>query len=142
MEQYRIIKFLKVDGYERFAKIQMLGNENKNYKVHFSENDEYLEEKQISQKRKPGDVIGGNIYIDLAFCAKKADSDIMFSQNINNSVRVDAIVEVSRIEDEYTIYAKTNIIDDEILVEFERKVDCEIGDRILLDGSLELEIEE
>ena len=66
----------------------------------------------------------------------------MFIQNIPNSVRVDAIVEVSRIEDEYTIYAKTTIIDDEILVEFEREVELEIGDKILLDGSLELEIEE
>ena len=142
MEQYRIIKFLKVDGYERFAKIQILGKQDKNYKVHFSENDEYLEDGQVSQKKKPGDIISGNIFIDLAFCTKKSDSDIMFIQNIPNSVRVDAIVEVSRIEDEYTIYAKTTIIDDEILVEFEREVELEIGDKILLDGSLELEIEE
>ncbi len=47
---------------------------------------------------------------------------------------------VKKIVDEFSLYAKTNICDEEILIEFESKVKYGINDRIYVVGSLEFDI--
>ena len=140
MEKYIITQIFVTDGLERFMEIKSINNE-KRFNIRMMEYNEYLEWGEKSQKRKEGDTIEGVLLIDALF-RKKVDNTIMVAQNIPKSPNTVAIVEVIRIKDEYTIYAKSTIIEDEILVEFDQKVNCKKGDRILLEGSLELEIEE
>ena len=140
MGKYIITRIFETDGVERFMEIKSI-NDEKCLNVRMMEYNEYLEWGEKSEKRKEGDVIEGILMIDALF-RKKVDDTIIFEQRIAKSPNIVAIVEVSRIEDEYTIYAKSTIINDEILVEFDQKVNCKVGDRILLEGSLELEIEE
>ena len=52
---------------------------------------------------------------------------------------MNAIVKVTRMVDCYSLYAISSIIDEEILVEFETIVNYQIGDKILIKGSLEFE---
>lgn len=45
---------------------------------------------------------------------------------------------MAQIIDEYSIYALTSVLDDNILIEFENAVSYKVGERILVIGSLEL----
>ena len=62
-----------------------------------------------------------------------------FIQDIENSSSIKAIIEVKEVVDEYTIYAKTSICDELILIEFENKMMHKQGDRVYIEGELEIE---
>lgn len=45
---------------------------------------------------------------------------------------------MAQIIDEYSLYAITSIINDNVLIEFESVVDYKVGDRVFVIGSLKL----
>ena len=125
------------DGYERFAIIE---DTKKGIKinVHFLEYDEYLESGEKSQKKKKGDTLDGDISIQLVTFSQKVDEARVHHQEIQKSSHIKAIIEVTQIIDEYSIYALSTISDSDILVEFENAVSYKVGDRVFVIGSLEL----
>ena len=126
------------DGYERFVDFEM---EDKNkIIVHFTEYDEYIDNDKKSKLKFVGSIIKGKIRIDLVTGSYIKNGELMFKQPYRHSSHIIATVEVKKIVDEFSLYAKTNICDDEILVEFESKVKYGINDRIYVVGSLEFDI--
>jgi len=136
MKKY-VINEIYSDGYERFAVIEEIGR-NVKINVHFLEYDEYLENSEESQKKKKGDILEGDISIELVTFSQKVDEDLSYHQEIQKSPQIEAIIEVVQIIDEYSIYALSAILDENILVEFENAVSYKVGERILVSGSLEL----
>ena len=108
--------------------------------VHFMEYNEYIDDGKKSELRFVGNIIKGKIRIDLVTGSYIKNSELMFKQPYRYSSHIRATVEVKKIVDEFSLYAKTNICDDEILVEFESKVKYGINDRIYVVGSLEFDI--
>ena len=132
-----IIKEIYADGYERFAVLE--GTDiGKNLIVHFLEFDEYLENGRESEKKKVGDIIEGDMSIDLVTVIKRIDKEIMHEQTIEKSSHIEAIVEICQIVDDYSVYAFSSVSNNEILIEFESAVDYKEGDRIFIAGSLEM----
>lgn len=136
MNKYKI-KEIYADGYERIAKLNKMDS-GENSIVHFLEYDEYLENGKKSGKKKIGDIIEGDISIDLVTVNRKIDMGVMHKQVIDNSSHIEAVVEVSRIIDNYSVYVFSSISTDEVLVEFESEVDYKEGDRVFIEGSLEI----
>ncbi|MFR4987995.1 hypothetical protein [Anaerotruncus colihominis] len=134
-----VINKIYSDGYERFAIIEDVGKYIK-INVHFLEYDEYLESGEKSQKRKNGDTLDGDISIQLITFSRKVDVNeaLIHFQKIQKSPHIEAVVEVTQIIDEYSIYALSTVSDSNILVEFENAVSYKVGDRVLVIGSLEL----
>ena len=125
-------------GYDRFVDAEM---EDKNkIIVHFIEYDEYIDDGKKSELRFVGNIIKGKIRIDLVTGSYIKNSELMFKQPYRHSSHIIATVEVKKIVDEFSLYAKTNICDEEILIEFESKVKYSINDRINVFGSLEFDI--
>ena len=125
------------DGYERFA---ITENAKKDIKinVHFLEYDEYLESGEKSQKKKKGDTLDGDISIQLVTFSQKVDEARVHHQEIQKSSHIKAIIEVTQIIDEYSIYALSTVSDSDILIEFENPVSYKVGDKVFIIGSLEL----
>ncbi len=136
MKKY-IINEIYSDGYERFAMIEEVGKDVK-INVHFLEYDEYLENSEESQKKKKGDILEGDISIELVTFSQKVDKDLIHHQEIQKSPHIEAIIEVVQIIDEYSVYALSSILDDNVLIEFENAVSYKVGERVLVIGSLEL----
>lgn len=134
-----VINKIYSDGYERFAMIEDVGKHIK-INVHFLEYDEYLESGEISQKKKNGDILDGDISIQLITFSRKVDVNeaLIHFQKIQKSPHIEAVVEATQIIDEYSIYALSTVSDSDILVEFENAVSYKVGDRVLVIGSLEL----
>ena len=125
-------------GYDRFVDAEM---EDKNkIIVHFIEYDEYIDDGKKSELRFVGNIIKGKIRIDLVTGSYIKNVELMFEQPHRHSSDIRATVEVKRVVDEFSLYAKTNICDEEILIEFESKVKYSINDRINVFGSLEFDI--
>lgn len=123
--------------YERFALIQERGKDVK-LSVHFLEYSEYLESMAESGKKKKGDILEGDLLIDLVSSSQKVNKELSHYQIIPNSSHIEAVVEVVQVIDEYSLYAHSSILEDNILIEFERAVDYKFGERILIIGSLEI----
>ena len=136
MKKY-VINEIYSDGYERFVMVEDL-EKNVKLNVHFLEYDEYLENGEESRKKKKGDILEGNISIELVTFSQKVDEDLTHRQEIYKSSHIEAIIEVAQIIDEYSIYAFSSILDDNILIEFEKAVSYIVGERVLVSGSLEL----
>lgn len=136
MKKY-VINAIYSDGYERFAIIEGIGQDVK-LNVHFLEYDEYLEPGEESSKKKKGDILEGDISIELVTVSQKVERDFFHHQEIQKSPHIEAIVEVTQIINEYSIYAFSTILNDNVLIEFESAVDYKIGDRVFLIGSLEM----
>lgn len=136
MKKY-IINEIYSDGYERFAMIEEIGKDVK-VTVHFLEYDEYLENSEESQKKKKGDILEGDIAIELVNFSQKVNEDLIHHQEIQKSSHIEAIIKVVQIIDDYSIYALSSIVDDNVLIEFENAVSYKVGERILVIGSLEL----
>lgn len=132
-----IIKKIHSDGYERVAVVKSTVGDI-NLSVHFFEYDEYLEPDEESQKKKIGDLLEGNVSIGLVTYTQKVDKELFHCQEIPNSPHIEAVVEVSKVVDEYAMYALSSIMETEILVEFESVVDYKVGDKISVIGSLEI----
>ena len=104
------------------------------------EYNEYIDDGKKSELRFVGNIIKGKIRIDLVTGSYIKNSELMFKQPYRHSSHIIATVEVKKIVDEFSLYAKTNICDEEILIEFESKVKYGINDRINVFGSLEFDI--
>lgn len=136
MRKY-VINEISTDGYERFAVIQVNGQDVK-LNVHFLEYDEFLENSEESSKKKKGDILEGDLSIELVSSSKKIDEELRYYQKIKKSSHIEAVVEVAQVIDEYSLYALSSIMEDRILIEFESAIDYQKGDRILIIGSLEM----
>ena len=79
------------------------------------------------------------IRIDLVSHSYITNNELDFIQEIENSSNIKAINEVKDVVDEYTIYAKSSICDEPILIEFENKMMYKREDRVYIEGSLEIE---
>ena len=134
-----VINEIYSDGYERFAIIEDV-KKNIKINVHFLEYDEYLESGEKSQKKKKGDILDGDISIQLITFSRKVDVNetLIYFQKIQKSPHIKAVVEVTQIIDKYSIYALSTVSDNNILVEFENAVSYKAGDRVLVIGSLEM----
>lgn len=132
-----VINEIFSDGYERFVMVEEI-EENARLNVHFLEYDEYLENGKESRKKKKGDILEGNISIELVTFSQKVDEDLTHHQEIYKSSHIEAIIEVAQIIDEYSIYAFSSLLDDIILIKFENAVSYIVGDRVFVIGSLEL----
>ena len=134
-----VINEIYSDGYERFAIIEDIGKHIK-INVHFLEYDEYLESSENSQKRTNGDILDGDLSIQLITFSRKVDVEetLIHFQKIQNSPHIEAVIEATQIIDEYSMYALSTVSDSNILVEFENTVSYKVGDRVLVIGSLEL----
>lgn len=80
MKKY-VINEIYSDGYERFAMIEEVGKDVK-INVHFLEYDEYLENSEEPQKKKKGDILEGEISIELVTFSQKVEEDISHHQEI------------------------------------------------------------
>ena len=136
MRKY-VINEIVTDGYERFAVIQ-LGGQDVKLNVHFLECDEFLEKCEVSSKKKKGDILVGDLSVELVSFSKKIDEELRYYQKIQRSSHIEAVVEVAQVIDEYSLYARSSILEDSILIEFESAIDYQRGDRILIIGSLEM----
>lgn len=134
-----VINEIYSDGYERFAIIEDIGKHIKK-NVHFLEYDEYLESSENSQKRTNGDILDGDLSIQLITFSRKVDvkETLIHFQKTQNSPHIEAVIEATQIIDEYSMYALSTVSDSNILVEFENTVSYKVGDRVLVIGSLEL----
>ena len=134
-----VINEIYSDGYERFAIIEDIGKHIK-INVHFLEYDKYLESSENSQKRTNGDILDGDLSIQLITFSRKVDvkETLIHFQKIQNSPHIEAVIEATQIIDEYSMYALSTVSDSNILVEFENTVSYKVGDRVLVIGSLEL----
>ena len=134
-----VINEIYSDGYERFAIIEDIGKHIK-INVHFLEYDEYLESSENSQKRTNGDILDGDLSIQLITFSRKVDvkETLIHFQKIQISPHIEAVIEATQIIDEYSMYALSTVSDSNILVEFENTVSYKVGDRVLVIGSLEL----
>lgn len=130
-----IIDEIRTEGYERFATIREL-EQGVKLNVNFLEYEEYLENGEESGIKKRGDILEGNISIELVTFSTKADEKLSHHQKIQESPHIEAVVEVAQMTDEYSIYALSSILDDTILIEFESAVEYRVGERILVIGSL------
>lgn len=138
MKKY-IINAIYADGYERFATIEETGHDTK-LTVHFLEYDEYIENGGTSEKRKKGDILKGNLSIELVGFSEKVDKGLIYYQKIQESSHIEAVIKVAQIIDEYSLYAVSSISDDNILIEFESAAEYNAGDNVLVIGSLELSV--
>ena len=136
MRKY-VISEISTDGYERFAVIQVSGEDVK-LSVHFLEYDEFLENGEESSKKKKGDILEGDLSIKLVSSSKKIDEELRYYQKIQKSSHIEAVVEVGQVIDKYSLYALSSVLEDRILIEFESEIDYQKGDRILIIGSLEM----
>ena len=137
MEDYKI-NITNYMEYDRFANIQ--NKKGDKFFVHFIEYDDY---SNISNDIMQPYNIKGTLCIELVCNSKKCDNheELMYNQTINNSSHINAIVDVKQVLDEYTILASSNIVNYDIVVAFEDKIAYNIGDRIYIEGSLELKQE-
>lgn len=139
MTKYEI-KELHADGYERFAFVREMGKDIQMC-VHFIEYDEYIENGEASRKRKKGDLLEGNISIELVTHSRKVDAELSYHQNIQGSSHIEAIVEVTQVKDSDSFYARSSLSEDDILIEFENAVNYRAGEKVFVIGSLEFILE-
>lgn len=132
-----IIQNIIADGYERFAVVNTI--DNKKLIVHYIEYSEFLNNNDKTELRNIGDTFVTEIRIDLVSHSYITNNELNFIQEIENSSSIKAIIEVKEVVDEYTIYAKTSICDELILIEFENKMMYKQGDRVYIEGELEIE---
>ena len=125
------------DGYERFFEVKTI--DNKKLIVHYIEYSEYLNHDEKTKIRNVGDILSGELHIDLVSNPHITNGELNFVQEIDNSSSIKAIIEVKEVIDEFTILATTSLCNEDILIEFEDKITYQQNDRIYIEGSLEIE---
>ncbi len=98
-------------------------------------------ERQLQSLEALYKEFGGCIYSiqgPMRWFEESFRKELFHCQEILNSPHIEAIVEVSKIVDEYAVYAVSSISETEILIEFESVVDYQVGDKIFVIGSLEI----
>ena len=140
MEKF-IIKRIEADFDERWLRVEKI-DDKREFGIYFME---FLEDvfmtNNISMKRKVGDIIEGNLFISWITEFEKTDEELMYVQK-NEYDGIDAVVEITEVINEFTYYAKNSIVDRDIILDMEKDMDLKKGDRIYIEGSLQIELEE
>ena len=140
MEKF-IIKKIEADFYERWLRVKKI-DDGKEFGIYFMEfSEDVFMMNNISMKRKVGDIIEGNLFISWITEFEKTDEELMYVQK-NEYDGIDAVVEITEVINEFTYYAKNSIVDRDIILDMEKDMDLKKGDRIYIEGSLQIELEE
>jgi len=140
MEKF-IIKKIEADFDERWLRVKKI-DDGKEFGIYFMEfSEDVFMMNNISMKRKVGDIIEGNLFISWITEFEKTDEELMYVQK-NEYSGIDAVVEITEVINEFTYYAKNSIVDRDIILDMEKDMDLKKGDRIYIEGSLQIELEE
>lgn len=140
MEKF-IIKKTEADFDERWLRGKKI-DDGKEFGIYFMEfSEDVFMMNNISMKRKVGDIIEGNLFIAWITEFERTDKELMYVQK-NEYSGIDAVVEITEVINEFTYYAKNSIVDRDIILDMEKDMDLKKGDRIYIEGSLQIELEE
>ena len=140
MEKF-IIKKIEADFDERWLRVKKI-DDGKKFGIYFMEfSEDVFMMNNISMKRKVGDIIEGNLFIAWITEFERTDEELMYVQK-NEYSGIDAVVEITEVINEFTYYAKNSIVDRDIILDMEKDMDLKKGDRIYIEGSLQIELEE
>jgi len=140
MEKF-IIKKIEADFDERWLRVKKI-DDGKEFGIYFMEfSEDVFMMNNISMKRKVGDIIEGNLFIAWITEFERTNEELMYVQK-NEYSRIDAVVEITEVINEFTYYAKNSIVDRDIILDMEKDMDLKKGDRIYIEGSLQIELEE
>ena len=140
MEKF-IIKKIEADFDERWLRVKKI-DDGKEFGIYFMEfSEDVFMMNNISMKRKVGDIIEGNLFIAWITEYERTNEELMYVQK-NEYSRIDAVVEITEVINEFTYYAKNSIVDRDIILDMEKDMDLKKGDRIYIEGSLQIELEE
>ena len=140
MEKF-IIKKIEADFDERWLRVKKI-DDGKEFGIYFMEfSEDVFMMNNISMKRKVGDIIEGNLFISWITEFERTDEELMYVQK-NEYSGIDAVVEITEVINEFTYYAKNSIVDRDIILDMEKDMDLKKGDRIYIEGSLQIELEE
>ena len=140
MEKF-IIKKIEADFDERWLRVKKI-DDGKEFGIYFMEfSEDVFMMNNISMKRKVGDIIEGNLFIAWITEFERTNEELMYVQK-NEYSRIDAVVEITEVINEFTYYAKNSIVDRDIILDMEKDTDLKKGDRIYIEGSLQIELEE
>lgn len=140
MEKF-IIKKIEADFDERWLRVKKI-DDGKEFGIYFMEfSEDVFMMNNISMKRKVGDIIEGNLFISWITEFERTNEELMYVQK-NEYSGIDAVVEITEVINEFTYYAKNSIVDRDIILDMEKDTDLKKGDRIYIEGSLQIELEE
>ena len=140
MEKF-IIKKIEADFDERWLRVKKI-DDGKEFGIYFMEfSEDVFMMNNISMKRRVGDIIEGNLFISWITEFERTNEELMHVQK-NEYDGIDAVVEITEVINEFTYYAKNSIVDRDIILDMEKDMDLKKGDRIYIEGSLQIELEE
>ena len=140
MEKF-VIKRIEADFDERWLRVEKI-DDKREFGIYFMEfSEDVFMMNNISMKRKVGDIIEGNLFIAWITEFERTDKELMYVQK-NEYSGIDAVVEITEVINEFTYYAKNSIVDRDIILDMEKDMDLKKGDRIYIEGSLQIELEE
>ncbi len=140
MEKF-IIKKIEADFDERWLRVKKI-DDGKEFGIYFMEfSEDVFMMNNISMKRKVGDIIEGNLFISWITEFEKTNEELMYVQK-NEYDGIAAVVEITEVINEFTYYAKNSIVARDIILDMEKDTDLKKGDRIYIEGSLQIELEE
>lgn len=140
MEKF-IIKKIEADFDERWLRVKKI-DDGKEFGIYFMEfSEDVFMMNNISMKRKVGDIIEGNLFISWITEFERTNEELMYIQK-NEYSGIDAVVEITEVVNEFTYYAKNSIVARDIILDMEKDMDLKKGDRIYIEGSLQIELEE
>lgn len=140
MEKF-IIKKIEADFDERWLRVKKI-DDGKEFGIYFMEfSEDVFMMNNISMKRKVGDIIEGNLFISWITEFERTNEELMYVQK-NEYDGIDAVVEITEVINEFIYYAKNSIVDRDIILDMEKDMDLKKGDRIYIEGSLQIELEE
>ena len=140
MEKF-IIKKIEADFDERWLRVKKI-DDGKEFGIYFMEfSEDVFMMNNISMKRKVGDRIEGNLFISWITEFERTNEELMYVQK-NEYSGIDAVVEITEVINEFTYYAKNSIVARDIILDMEKDMDLKKGDRIYIEGSLQIELEE
>lgn len=133
-------KIVSISGYERWIYLQHDELLSPVY-AH------YIDEKYIEDNEKTtvddNEMVEGELKIDLVsqYNVDNCKDNSGFIQPIYHSSHIIAFANIKDIVDEFTVVSEITGLHKEINIEFEKKIDFSIGDKVKVTGSLELDIE-
>ena len=140
MEKF-IIKKIEADFDERWLRVKKI-DDGKKFGIYFMEfSEDLFMMNNISMKRKIGDIIEGNLFISWITEFERTDEELMYIQK-NGYDGIAAVVEITEVINEFTYYAKNSIVNRDIILDMEKDMNLKKGDRIYIEGSLQIELEE
>lgn len=117
---------------------------NREFRVYFYEFNEdtiWNKKETCKKKRKVGDILEGNLFIGWVTQIEKSTSDYMFFQPAKEKfTTIEVVVEITKKINETTFFVKNCIVEREILIKTEMDTNYDVGDRLHLFGSLQIEL--